>query len=83
MTAQIDKALLHDLPTANQALSSAITQILTSLDDERWVTPLQAQQELGIDAQTVRRLARSGRVASRRPSERRMEVRLSDLQQRA
>lgn len=34
MTAQIDKALLHDLLTANQALSSAITQILTSLDDE-------------------------------------------------
>ncbi len=81
MTTQIDPALIEQLITASQNLNAAMTQILSSLTDERWVTPLQAQQELGIDAQTVRRLARSGRVASRRPSERRMEVKLSDLQQ--
>lgn len=83
MTAQIDKSLLQDLLTANQAISNAITQILVSLDDERWVTPLQAEAELGIQSQTIRYLARSGKVSSRLIGKKRMEVRLSDLQARA
>lgn len=83
MTTQIDKALLQELLTANQSLSNAIAQILTSLDDERWVTPLQAEAELGIPAQTVRYMARTGKVASRKLSERRVEVFLSDLQGKA
>jgi hypothetical protein len=83
MTTQIDKALLQELLTANQSLSNAITQILTSLDDERWVTSAQAEAELGIPAQTVRYLARTGKVASRKLSDRRVEVLFSDLQERA
>lgn len=82
MTAQIDKSLLQDLLTANQAISNAITQILVSLDDERWVTPLQAEAELGIPSQTIRYLARSGKVSSRLIGKKRMEVKLSDLQAR-
>jgi hypothetical protein len=83
MTAQIDKSLLEDLLTANQAMSNAITKILSSLKDERWVTPLQAEAELGIPSQTIRYLARSGQVASRLIGKKRMEVLLSDLQSRA
>ena len=83
MTAQIDKSLLQDLLTANQAISNVITQILDSLDDERWVTPLQAEAELGIPSQTIRYLARSGKVSSRLIGKKRMEVLLSDLQAKA
>ncbi|MEA4865320.1 MAG: hypothetical protein VB088_07975 [Sphaerochaeta sp.] len=83
MTAQIDKSLLEDLLTANQAMSNAITKILSSIKDERWVTPLQAEAELGIPSQTIRYLARSGQVASRLIGKKRMEVLLSDLQSRA
>ena len=83
MTAQIDKSLLQDLLTANQAISNVITQILDSLDDERWVTPLQAEAELGIPSQTIRYLARSGKVSSRLIGKKRMEILLSDLQAKA
>ncbi len=83
MTAQIDKAVIEQLVTASAALTNALTQILTSLNDDRWITPVEAEADLGISAQTVRHLARSGQIASRRRSERRIEVKLSDLQQRA
>ena len=83
MIVQIDKTYIKQLVTASAALNSALTQILTSLEDDRWVPPVQAEAELGINAQTVRHLARSGQVASRRLSERRIEVKILDLQQRA
>lgn len=83
MTTQIDKALIEQLITASQSLNAAMTQILVSLKDERWVTSAQAEAELGIPAQTVRYLARTGKVASRKLSDRRVEVLFSDLQERA
>lgn len=83
MTAQIDPAVIEQLVSASQSLISAMTQILSSLKEERWVTPLQAEAELGIPSQTIRYLARSGKVSSRLIGKKRMEVRLSDLQARA
>ena len=83
MTAQIDPALIEQLSTAVISMNSALTQILSSLKEERWVTPLQAEAELGIPSQTIRYLARSGKVSSRLIGKKRMEVRLSDLQARA
>lgn len=83
MTSQIDPALIEQLITASQSLNAAMTQILVSLKDDRWVTPLQAEAELGIPSQTIRYLARSGKVSSRLIGKKRMEVKLSDLQERA
>ena len=53
------------------------------VNDERWVTPLQAEAELGIPSQTIRYLARSGKVSSRLIGKKRMEILLSDLQAKA
>ncbi len=83
MTSQIDPALIEQLITASQSLNAAMTQILVSLKDDRWVTPLQAEAELGIPSQTIRYMARNGKVSSRLIGKKRMEVKLSDLQERA
>lgn len=83
MTSQIDPALIEQLITASQSLNAAMTQILVSLKDDRWVTPLQAEAELGIPSQTIRYLARSGKVSSRLIGKKRMEILLSDLQAKA
>ena len=83
MTAQIDRETLKQLSAALQLIGSVTEQILSSLNDERWVTPLQAEAELGIPSQTIRYLARSGKVSSRLIGKKRMEVKISDLQARA
>lgn len=83
MTAQIDRETLKQLSAALQLIGSVTEQILSSLNDERWVTPLQAEAELGIPSQTIRYLARSGKVSSRLIGKKRMEILLSDLQAKA
>lgn len=81
MTIQIDKDTIEKMVAANIAMNTVLTNILSSLNEERWVSPAQAEAETGISAQTVRWMARNGKIESRRigPGKRLMEVKLSDL----
>jgi len=81
MIVQIDKGLLQEMIHANMAFNSAMASILSSLDDDKWLSPADAQKATGVPAQTIRHLARSGRIQSRKKSQKLVEVLLSDVEQ--
>jgi len=83
MTAQIDKALLQDMIQANMAFNQAMVSILSSLNTDQWLSPADAENATGVSAQTIRHLARSGQVQSRKKSAKLIEVLLSDVEQHA
>lgn len=81
MTTTITREAIEQIIAANAAFNAALTSILSSLDEDRWVTPAEAEAETGIKAQTVRWMVRNGKLESRRkgPKGKLIEVRLSDL----
>lgn len=84
MTVQIDKGLLQEMIQANMAFNQAMASILSSLDNsDVWLSPADAQQATGVPAQTVRHLARTGQVQSRKKSQKLIEVLLSDVERHA
>ena len=84
MTVQIDKALLQDMIQANMAFNHAMASILQSLDTtDVWLSPADAQEATGVPAQTIRHLARSGRIQSRKKGQKLIEVLLSDVERYA
>ena len=83
MTAQIDNALLQEMIQATMAMNQAMATLLSSLKTEVWLSPADAQEATGVPAQTIRHLARSGRIQVRRKSQKLYEVLLSDVERYA
>ena len=81
MTATITREAIEKIIAANAAFNEALTSILSTMSEERWVTPAEAEAETGIKAQTIRWMVRNGKIESRRkgPQGKLIEVKLSDL----
>lgn len=81
MTVQIDKGLLQEMIQANMAFNQVMVSLLSSLDSaEKWLSPADAERTTGVPAQTIRHLARTNRIQSRKKSAKLIEVLLSDLE---
>ena len=83
MTINIEQELVEQMIKANMALNTAMSKILESLQNGQWLTPTEAEKVTGIPSQTIRYLARSGRIESRKKSQKLIEVLLSDLKKEA
>ena len=83
MTVNISQELLSKLVQATALYNSVLEELLLEMRAERWVSPADAQAETGIDAQTIRRLARSGRIKSQKKGQKLIVVPLSEVKQYA
>jgi len=83
MMVTIDQALVEQMIQTNIAFNNVMAQILSTLQEEQWVSPSEASTETGIPVQRIRFLARSGKIKSRKKSQKLIEVLLSDVKKDA
>lgn len=83
MTVNISAELLHKVAQATSLYAEVLQQLISEINEERWVSPADAQAETGIDAQNIRRLARAGRIKSQKKGQKLVVVSLSDVKEYA
>lgn len=83
MTVSIDQDLVVQMIQTSIAYNDVMAKILSSLQDDQWLSPSEASEITGVPVQRVRHLARSGQVHSRKKSQKLIEVLLSDVKKEA
>lgn len=83
MTVNISAELLSKIAQATTLYAEVLQQLISEMNEERWVSPADAQNETGIDAQTIRRLARAGRIKSQKKGQKLIVVPISEVKQYA
>lgn len=83
MTVNISAELLHKIAQATSLYTEVLQQLISEINEERWVSPADAEAETGIDAQTIRRLARAGRIKSQKKGQKLIVVPISEVKEYA